>query len=180
MTLTMERPATVTPPEPATPPARTAHDKAVFVAYSGDLEPAWATFIMANAAAASGLETTIFFTFWGLRLIVKPDAGVTGSNWMQKMLSVMNPGGTRKLGLSRMNFMGAGPAMMRSLAKRYNVASPQELLESARDLGVKLVPCQMSMDMFGLKPEDLIDGLEEPAGAAAMLEQAREAATFFV
>ena len=179
MTLTIDRPTTAEAAQ-ETPRAKTAHDKAVFIAYSGDLEPAWATFIMANAAAASGLDTMIFFTFWGLRLIVKDDAGITGKNLMQKMLSFMNPGGTRKLGLSRMNFAGAGPAMMRSLAKKYQVASPQELLESARELGVRLVPCQMTMDMFGLTREDLIDGLEEPAGAAAMLEQARDAATFFV
>ncbi len=167
-------------PEPVAAPPKTAHDKAVFIAYSGDLEHAWATLIMANAAAASGLDTTVFFTFWGFGLIVKNDAGITGKSWIQRMLSFMNRGGTEHLRTSKMNFMGAGPAMMRSLAKRYQVASPQDLLESARDLGVHLVPCQMTMDMFGLTREDLVDGVEEPAGAATMLEQAREAATFFV
>lgn len=178
MTVTIDRPAEATIQDAPRP--KMGHDKAVFIMYSGELEPAWATLIMANAAAASGLDTMVFFTFWGLGLVVRNDAGITGSSWMQRMLSVMNRGGTKHLRLSKMNFFGAGPAMMRTLAKRYNVASPQELLESARDLGVKLVPCQMSMDMFGLTREDLIDGLEEPAGAATMLEQAREAATFFV
>jgi len=174
VTLTLDRPAeAIAPQEPAT-------GGLTIFACSGDLERTWATLILSTTAAALGKPVTVFFTFWGLFPLVKNDRGITGKVWMQKMLSVMNPGGTRKLGLSRMNFMGAGPAMMRSLAKRYNVASPQELLESARDLGVKLVPCQMSMDMFGLRREDLIDGLEEPAGAAAMLEQARDAATFFV
>lgn len=178
MQATVDRPAEAT--TRAAPRPSTAHDKAVFVMYRGELEPAWATLIMANAAAASGLDTMVFFTFWGLGLVVKNDAGITGSSWMQRMLSVMNRGGAEHLRLSKMNFFGAGPAMMRTLAKRYKVASPQELLESARDLGVKLVPCQMSMDLFGLTRKDLIDGLEEPAGAATMLEQAREAATFFV
>jgi peroxiredoxin family protein len=79
-----------------------------------------------------------------------------------------------------MNFAGAGPAMMKKLAKEHNVASPGELLEMARDLGVKLVPCQMTMDMLGLKREDMIEGLGEPAGAATMLMEAQDAVTLFI
>jgi peroxiredoxin family protein len=92
----------------------------------------------------------------------------------------MNRGGTAHLKLSKMNFFGMGPAMMRTLAKRYNVASPQELLETARDMGVKLVPCQMTMDLMGLTKDDLIEGIEEPAGATSALAAAEGATTLFI
>jgi peroxiredoxin family protein len=89
---------------------------------------------------------------------------------MQKMLSVMNRPGIDHLKLSRLNFMGLGPWMMKRLARKYGVASPGELLAMAQAMGVKLLPCQMSMDMLGFTREDLIDGLEEPVGAATVLE----------
>lgn len=160
--------------------AKPTADKLVIVSYSGDLETVWATLIMASAGAASGMETTIFFTFWGLFPLVREDVRITGDGGMQKMMSFMHRGGMRHLKTSRLNFAGAGPMMMRKLAKRYHVASPEELVALCRELDVKLVPCQMSMDMMGIKREQLIDGVEEPAGAAAMLAEAQGAATFFV
>ena len=72
--------------------------------------------------------------------------------------------------LSKMNFLGMGPWMMGNLRKQYGVASPRELLEAAQALGVEFIPCQMTMDMFGLKREDMIDGMGEPAGAATVIE----------
>jgi peroxiredoxin family protein len=127
-----------------------------------------------------GTETIVFFTFWGLFPLVREDAGITGQNWMQKMLAVMNKGGTEHLRLSKMNFAGMGPAMMQSLARKNGVASPKELLEAALEMGVKLIPCQMTMDMMGLRREDLIDGLEEPAGATTALLEAQGANTLFI
>jgi peroxiredoxin family protein len=156
------------------------HNKLVIVAWSGDLDRIWPTFILASTAAAMGMETIVFFTFWGLFPLVKNDVRITGDNWMQKMMSMMNRGGTEHLGLSKMNFAGAGPAMMKKLAEEHHVASPQELLEVARDLGARLWPCQMTMDLLGLKAEDLIDGLEPPAGATTMLIEAQDAITFFI
>jgi peroxiredoxin family protein len=156
------------------------HNKLVIVAWSGDLDRIWPTFILASTAAAMGMETIVFFTFWGLLPLVKNDVRITGDNWMQKMMSMMNRGGTEHLGLSKMNFAGAGPAMMKKLAEEHQVASPQELLEVARDLGARLWPCQMSMDLMGVKAEDLIDGLEPPAGATTMLLEAQDAITFFI
>jgi peroxiredoxin family protein len=89
---------------------------------------------------------------------------------MQKMLSAMQRPGISHLKLSKMNFMGMGPWMIGKLSRQYNVASPKELLEAAQAMGVEFIPCQMSMEMFGLKPEDMIDGMGEPAGAASVLE----------
>jgi peroxiredoxin family protein len=173
---TIERPAEAIPP--LIP--KTAHEKLVVVAWSDDLDKIWPTLILATTAAASGMQTTIFFTFWGLFSIVKNDVRITGENWMQRMLAVMNRGGTGHLRLSKMNFLGAGPAMMRKLAKDHSVASPQELLDIARELGVKLVPCQMTMDLMGLKREDLVEGIAEPAGAMSAIEDMKDAVTLFI
>lgn len=156
------------------------HDKLVIMAWSGDLDKVWPTFILGTTGAAMGMETTIFFTFWGLFPLVKNEVRITGDNWMQRMLSFMNRGGTEHLKLGKMNFAGMGPAMMKKLAEEHHVASPSELLEVARDLGVHLVPCQMTMDLLGLSREDLIDGLDEPAGATTALLEAQDAVTLFI
>jgi peroxiredoxin family protein len=122
------------------------------------------------------MEASVFFTFWGLFAIVKPGVRVTGENWMQKMMSVMNPGSAQKAKLSRYQFAGAGPAMFKKLAKDHQVARPEELIGLAQELGVRLIPCQMTMDLLGLKREDLIDGLEDPIGAATAIREMRDAA----
>ena len=158
----------------------TPHDKLVIIAWSGDLDRVWPQMILATTGAAMGMQTTVFFTFWGLFAAVKDSARITGENWMQKMLSMMDRPGIDHLKLGQMNFAGAGPAMMKHLAKEHQVASPAELLEMAVSLGVKLVPCQMTMDLLGLKREDMIDGLAEPAGATTMLLEAQDAITLFI
>ena len=149
----------------------------LIICESGDLERTWATTILASSAAASGQKVSIFFTFWGFFPLVKPGVRITGTNWMQKMLSVMNRPGIDHAKLSTLNFLGMGPWMMKKLAKQYGVAEPGELLEMAQALGVRLIPCQMSMDLMGIRREDLIDGLEEPAGAATVLQMIADGAT---
>lgn len=150
-------------------------NKITIIAWGGDLDRIWPTLILSTTAAASGMEASVFFTFWGLFALVKPGVRITGENWMQKMLSVVNPGTPAKAKLSKVNFAGAGPFMMKKLAKDYKTPNPTELLEMARDMGVRLIPCQMTMDLLGLKKEDLIDGLEEPIGAATALLEMKEA-----
>jgi len=153
----------------------------VIVDYSGELEKTWATLILASTAGAMEMETSVFITFWGLQTFVKDRRRITGENWMQKMMSFMQRPGVSHRPLSKMNFMGMGPWMMFKLAKKYNVAKPKDLLEMAQAVGVKFIPCQMTMDMFGLKREDLIDGLEEPVGAATALQLMTEAdSTLFI
>jgi peroxiredoxin family protein len=163
--------ATITPevlPEPAAEPESMQNGLA-FICYSGDLEKTWAAMILASTAGAMGMPTKVFVTFWGLQTFVKPGKRVTGDNWMQKMLSIMSRPGIAHRKLSKMNFLGMGPWMMRKLAKQYNVASPAELLEMAQMMGVEFIPCQMTMDMFGIKYEDLIEGMGQPVGAATYL-----------
>jgi peroxiredoxin family protein len=176
---TME--ATLEEPVPVRVPAEhVPHRKLVIMAWSGDLDKIWPTFILGTTGAAMGMETTIFFTFWGLFPLVRNEVHITGENWMQKMMSMMNRGGTEHLRLGKMDFAGMGPAMMKKLAEEHHVASPDELLEVARDLGVHLVPCQMTMDLLGLTADDLIEGLDEPAGATTALLEAQDAVTLFI
>ena len=124
---------------------------------------------MSSTAAASGKKVKVFITYWGLLPFVREDRRIVGKNWMQKMLALMQRPGIGHLKLTKMNFLGMGPWMMGRLAAQYHVASPKELLEAAQAMGVEFIPCQMTMDMFGLKREDLIDGMGEPVGAATYL-----------
>ena len=142
-------------------------NKITIIAWGGNLDRIWPTTDPGHhRRGRRGMEASVFFTFWGLFAIVKPGVRITGDNWMQKMMSVMNPGSAQKAKLSHYQFLGAGPAMFKKLADNNNVAKPDELIALAQDLGVRLIPCQMTMDLLGLKHEDLLDGLEEPIGAA--------------
>ena len=174
MTLIAERPTTIDPIAEAIADVEGAGAAKtrdlVLICYSGDLEKTWASLILASTAAASGVNTKMFLTFWGLQTFVKDDRRVTGRNWMQKMLAIMQRPGISHRKLSKMNFLGMGPWMMGSLARTYGVASPKELLEAAQALGVELMPCQMTMDMFGLTRDDMIEGMGEPVGAATVIE----------
>ncbi len=173
-------------PEPAPTPAPVAELPTeprglVLIWYSGDLERSWASLILASTAAASGVPTKVFLTFWGLQAFVRDSRRITGETWLQRMLSVMQRPGMRHRKLSKMNFLGMGPLMMDVLARRYGVAKPEELLEACLALGVDFMPCQMTMDMFGIKHEDMIDGLGEPVGAATVIELlANGAAPLFI
>ena len=142
----------------------------VIICYSGDLEKTWASLILASTAAASGVPTKIFLTFWGLQTFVRNERRITGQSWMQRMLSFMQRPGIAHRKLSKLNFLGMGPWMMGRLARQHGVASPQELLDAALGLGVELMPCQMTMDLFGLTRDDMIDGVGEPVGAATVVE----------
>ena len=135
-------------------------DGKTFVVFSGDLDKTIAAFIMANGAVAMGRKVTIFFTFWGLNILSKPKKVKVKKTFIEKMFGFMMPRGTKKLGLSRMNMGGAGAKMIRAVMKSKGVSSLEELIQNAIDHGVKLVACQMSMDIMGIKREELIDGVE--------------------
>jgi peroxiredoxin family protein len=191
MALTIDRTATepaIHPyeaaPEPAPaaePEAETRTKELVIINWSGELDKVWPVMILSSTAAASGVKCKVFVTFWGLLPFVKDQKRIVGENWMQKMLSFMQQPGIDHLKLTKMNFLGMGPWMMGVLRKQYNVASPRELLEAATALGVEFIPCQMTMDMFGLKREDLIDEMGEPAGAATAIAMMTEAdASLFI
>ncbi|RCX23558.1 NADPH-dependent 2,4-dienoyl-CoA reductase/sulfur reductase-like enzyme [Fontibacillus phaseoli] len=130
------------------------------VVFSGDLDKAIASFIIANGAAASGKKVTMFFTFWGLNVIRKPEKVTVPKNMIGKMFGAMMPRGSRKLSLSKMNMLGMGAKMIRGVMKNGNIASLEELMQSALDQGVEIVACQMSMDVMGIKQEELIQGVK--------------------
>jgi peroxiredoxin family protein len=174
MTLTLEPEApTVIPTVLPQPVPEHEHEvpprDILIIDYSGELEKTWATMILASTAGAMGAKTRVFVTFWGLQTFVKDEKRIVGKNWMQKMMSFMQRPGVSHRKLSKMNFFGMGPWMMGRLAKQYNVASPKELLEAAQLMGVEFIPCQMTMDMFGLTRDDLIEGMGEPVGAATVI-----------
>lgn len=146
------------------------NDKSMVV-FSGDLDKAIAALIIANGAASMGRKVTLFFTFWGLNILRKNERVSASKNFIEKMFGIMMPRGSKKLGLSRMNMMGMGPKMIRAVMKSKNVNSLEELLESAMKSGVRIVACQMSMDIMGIKREELIDGVEI-AGVATFLGSA--------
>ena len=131
-----------------------------FVVFSGDLDKTIAAFIMANGAAAMGRKVTMFFTFWGLNILRRPEKVSASKNFIEKMFGAMMPRGTKKLGLSRMNMGGAGAKMIRWIMREKGISSLEELIDSAKAHGVRIVACQMSMDIMGIRKEELIDGVE--------------------
>ena len=138
------------------------------IVFSGDLDKAIASFIIANGAAAMGNKVNMFFTFWGLNILRRDQKVPVKKDFMSKMFSGMMPRGSRKLGLSKMNFGGAGKNMIRNVVKKKNIASLEELIQQAKEAGVKMTACQMSMDVMGITHEELIDGVEV-GGVAYML-----------
>ncbi|MDP4097106.1 FAD-dependent oxidoreductase [Paenibacillus sp. P96] len=129
------------------------------VVFSGDLDKAIASFIIANGAAASGKKVTMFFTFWGLNIIRKHHKVSVSKSMIGKVFGTLMPRGSRKLALSRMNMLGMGSRMIRSLMKSKNVPSLEELIRTAMDQGVEIIACQMSMDLMGIDRQELIDGV---------------------
>lgn len=151
-----------------------AEDKISIIVFSGDLDKVLSSFIIATGAVAMGMEAVMFFTFWGTPVLRDPKKRVNGKDLMGKMFGFMLPKGRNAIKLSKMNMAGMGTAMMKSLMKKKNVASLDEMLEMAAELGVKIYVCEMSMSLMGFKREELIDYPNlEYVGVATFLEQAK-------
>jgi peroxiredoxin family protein len=150
--------------------------KKTIIVFSGDFDKMMAAFIIANGAAAMGDDVTMFFTFWGLNALRKPQKVQVKKpkSALQAMFGRMMPRGANKLGLSKMNFAGMGAPMMKKVMKDNNVMTLDELIASAKEQGIKMVACTMSMDVMGLREEELMDGLEY-AGVGSYLGEADEA-----
>ncbi len=156
---------------------KSAPDKSVnqanaqtIVVFSNDLDKVIASMIIANGAKASGKEVTLFFTFWGLNVLRKPKACSQDKSFLDKIFSMMMPKGADKLALSKLNMFGIGTLMMKYVMKKKNVASLNELIDQAKKNGVKFIACTMSMDIMGIKKEELIDGIEY-AGVAKYISE---------
>ncbi len=149
-------------------------NKKTLIVFSGDLDKAIAAFILANGAAAMGNDVTMFFTFWGLNIIRRPEKVRVKRSPLQAMFAGMMPRGAQRLGLSKMNFAGLGPVLMKRVMRNANISSLSELIEIAREQEITMVACSTSMEVLGLAKEDLIDGVEI-AGVATYFEYADNA-----
>ena len=147
-----------------------AENKASIIVFSGDMDKVFAAFILATGAAAAGMDTTMFFTFWGLKAIQK--GNLTGTGLMGKMLGLMNRGGIERLGPSKFNFFGAGRWMFKKMMADKRITPLEELRETAIDLGVHILACNMSMGVMEISREDLIDEVEDVVGVAKFVKEA--------
>lgn len=143
------------------------------VVFSNDLDKAIASFIIANGAAATGKPVTLFFTFWGLSILRKTPPPTLSKDLLAKMFGWMLPEGPSQLTLSKMHMVGMGTLMMKYIMKQKNVSTLPELISQAQKQGVRLIACQMSMDVMGLTADELIDGVEI-AGVASYIESAEQ------
>ncbi|AYE34919.1 CoA-disulfide reductase [Clostridium septicum] len=144
------------------------------VVFSGDLDKAIASFIIANGAAAMGKKVTMLFTFWGLNILRKQEKIKVSKNIIEKAFGIMMPRGSKKLGLSKMNMCGIGSKMIRGVMNNKNIQSLEDLMQAAIDNGIEIVACTMSMDVMGIKKEELIDGITY-GGVGYYLGEAEEA-----
>lgn len=140
-------------------PGRTDSEKTIVV-FSGDMDKVMAAFIIANGAAAMGKKVTMFFTFWGLAALRKRPAPKVSKGLIEHAFGIMLPKGVAHMGISKWNMGGMGGAMMRWVMKQKNVDTLQDLMDTAMKNGVTIQACSMSMDVMGIKEEELIDGIE--------------------
>ena len=153
---------------------KTPDNKLSMIVFSGDLDKVLASFVIATGAVAMGMDVVMFFTFWGTSVLRDKNKSVGGKDFMGKMFGAMLPKGTEAVKLSKMNMAGMGTAMMKSLMQKKNVASLEQMLEMAEELGVRIYVCEMSMDLMGFKREEMIEYKHMGfAGVATFLEEAQ-------
>lgn len=149
------------------------NNKATFVVLSGDMDKVFASFIMATGAAAAGMDTTMFFTFWGLNAI-KTGRLIRADSLLGKMMGIMNRGGVDRLNPSKFSFGGLGRVLFKKMMADKKVVGIRELREMAIDLGVHLIACKMSMDVMEITRDDLIPEVESIVGVATMVKEASQ------
>lgn len=162
-----------------TSPAQDIENRLAMVLFSGDLDKAIAAFIIATGAAAMGMEVSMFFTFWGLS-VVKKEKQYAGKNILEKGFTAMLPGNTKGLNLSQMNFFGAGASIIRKLMRDHEVASVEELMAMAQEMGVRMVACDMSRELLSVRDDEMIDGMEFGGVASFMGDASRAKAALFI
>ena len=154
--------------------------KLSLIAFSGDFDKLTAVFTLATGAAAVGYEVNIFFTFWGLDAIKrKRGRSFIGSNCLTKIFGFMM-GGLSVAPNSRFNFSGIGPQIFRSLMRKKNVATLEELVDAANALGVNLYACEMAMHVLGLEKKDFIQEVKDVLGVATFLKISEGGQTLFI
>ena len=154
-------------------------DRVALVVFSGDLDRVLAAFIIATGAAAMGQQVSMFFTFWGLSAL-KKDKQLSGKSLFQKMMTLMSPGSSKSLPVSKMNYFGAGAKMLRAMMKEKSVSSLEEMISLARELGVRMIACEMSRDVMGIKDSELVSDLEFGGVAAFLADSLKSRTSLFI
>jgi len=149
-------------------------NKLTIILFSGEMDKALAAFTLATTAASMGFKVTMFFTFWGLNVLKKGGLLAKKTNLLQKMFGFLNRGTKNTLPLTKFNFAGAGPAMMKMLMTQKKMASLPEMMKTSRELGVRFLACTTSCNIIGLDREALIDEVDEMVGAASYLGEAKD------
>jgi peroxiredoxin family protein len=149
-------------------------DKMTIIVFSGEMDKALAAFNLAIGGAASGMEVTMFFTFWGLNLIKKNEGRISSKGIMRKMLNTMNRGGAKRLPLSRFHMLGMGKWMMQKLMQDIKFPQVEEQIKIAQEFGVKFIACTTSMGMMGIGHDAFISGVDHFAGVPTYLAVARD------
>ena len=147
------------------------NNRATIVVFSGDMDKVFAAFIIATGCAAAGMETTLFFTFWGLNAI-KTGEPIRAKGFLGKMMGIMNRGGINRLNPSRFSFGGIGRVLFSKMMRDKNVASLEELRQTLIDLDVHMLACKMSMDVLEITRDDLIPEVEDIVGVATFVKEA--------
>ncbi len=158
---------------------RVPDNRVTLVVFSGELDRQLASLVIATGAAAMGMDVSIFYTFWGLSAL-KKESRLAGKSFKQKMFAVMTPKRLSQMPVSKMNFGGMGSAMLKSMMKENQVASIEELFAMAREMGVKLIACTMSMDVMGISQEELIEGVSLGGVATFLGDAARSRVSLFI
>ena len=161
-------------PKACAPAQQGGAENKTIVVFSDDLDKALASFVIANGAASTGKKVSMFFTFWGLNIIKKSQKPAVEKDIWGRMFSWMLPSDSKALKLSQMNMMGIGSKMMRFLMKKKKIDSLESLIAQAREQGVEFIACTMSMDVMGVKQEELLDDVTL-GGVATYLERTEEA-----
>ena len=154
-------------------------DQISMVVFSGDLDRVMAAFVIATGAAPMGQKVRMFFTFWGLNAL-RSARTLSGKGFFEKAMAIMLPSSTRDLPVSRMNFFGVGAKMLRTMMAQKNVASLEDLIAAAREMGVQMISCEMSRDVMGIRDAELMGGLESGGVATFMGDAVRSRVTLFI
>jgi peroxiredoxin family protein len=154
-------------------------DKVTLLIFSGELDKVLAGLMIATTAASMGMGVTVFFTFWGLN-VLKERRTYSGKDIKERMIDMMTPTGPGSMGVSQLNMLGAGRAMLKQMMKEKDVISADELLVIARENGVRLVACSMTMQVMGIKESELTDEIEIAGAASYLVDASRSGCTLFI
>jgi peroxiredoxin family protein len=154
-------------------------NKITLLIFSGELDKVLAGLMIATTASSMGMEVTVFFTFWGINAL-KEKHSYAGKDVKERMLDMMTPAGAESMGVSQLNMLGAGRLMLKQMMKDKSIVSAGELLELARESGVRLVACSMTMQVMGIHEEGLMKDIEVAGAASYLVDASRSGCTLFI